>query len=80
MQGAALKSIAQGNQWEFGGTICHLGAPPDFNIVKQHQEVAKGKKRKFNLTILQVCPYSSYCAEIYQLEVFSKLSSMLPWK
>ena len=49
MQGAALKSTAQGNQWEFGGAMCRSGSPPDFDAVKQHQEGGQREKKEISL-------------------------------
>lgn len=46
MQEPVLKSIAQGNQGEFGGAICHGGAPPDLDIVKQHQEGGQREEKE----------------------------------
>lgn len=46
MQGAVLKSIARGTQWEYGGAMSHLGTPPDLDIVKQHREGGQRNKKE----------------------------------
>lgn len=69
MRGAVLKSIAQGNPWEYGGATCRSGTPPDLDIVKRHQ--GGGQRNKTEIYLNHISSPSllrSLCC-LYQLEV-----------